>query len=318
MATDRARALWVTGPGHCEVREVGLGPLAPGHVRVRTRLTGISRGTERLVFAGDVPEGERARMRAPFQGGDFPFPVKYGYCAVGTVVAGDGHAAGTRIFALHPHQDLFDVPAAAAIPIPDAVPDAAAPLAAHMETAVNALWDHPPRIGDRIAVVGLGAVGLCIARLAARTPGVSMFGIDPSEAARRRAGFPPGDGGECNLVFHCSGTQTGLEHAIALAGFEATVVELSWYGTRAVAAPLGGAFHSRRLTLAASQVGAVSPARRATCSHAQRLALALSLLADPGLRADLGTPVPFDGLASRYAGLLGPDEASALPLVSYG
>ncbi len=318
MATDRARALWVTGPGRCELREAALGPLAPGHVRVRTRLSGISRGTERLVLAGEVPEGERARMRAPFQSGDFPFPVKYGYCATGTVVAGDGHAPSTRVFALHPHQDVFDVPAGAAIPIPDAVPDAAAPLAAHMETAVNALWDFPPRVGDRIAIVGLGAVGLCIAKLAARTPGVSIFGIDPSAAARARAGLTDAGAGDCDLVFHCSGTADGLARAIALAGFEATIVELSWYGTRIVPAALGGSFHSRRLTLAASQVGSVSPSRRATRTHAQRLALALGLLAEPDLRTDLGAPVAFGALPERYAGLLNAADASPLPLVSYG
>lgn len=318
MATETARALWVTGPGRCELRAHALGPLAPGHVRVRTRLSGVSRGTERLVFAGEVPQSEHARMRAPFQAGEFAFPVKYGYCATGTVVAGEGHTPGTRVFALHPHQDVFDVPAAAAVPIPEGVPDAAAPLAAHMETAVNALWDQPARVGDRIAVVGLGAVGLCVARLAARTPGTTVFGIDPSEAARRRAGLAEDGAGNCNLVFHCSGTEAGLARAIELAGFEATIVELSWYGARTVAAALGGAFHSRRLTLAASQVGAVSPARRATYGHAQRLALALALLADPGLRADLGTPVPFDELPGRYAALLGPSETSPLPLVSYG
>ncbi len=318
MATDRARALWVTGPSRCELREAALGPLAPGHVRVRARFTGVSRGTERLVFAGEVPDSERARMRAPFQSGDFPFPVKYGYCATGTVVAGDGHAPGARVFALHPHQELFDVPAAAALPVPDGVPDEAAPLAAHMETAVNALWDFPVRPGDRIAVVGLGAVGLCIARLAARAPGAVVFGIDPSAPARARAGLSDACAGECDLVFHCSGTQEGLGRAIELAGYEATIVELSWYGARTVAAALGGAFHSRRLTLAASQVGAVSPARRATRTHAQRLSLALALLADPALRVDLGAPTAFGELPARYADLLRAPDASPLPLVSYG
>lgn len=318
MATETARALWVTEPGRCELRAVELPPLANGHVRVRARLSGVSRGTERLVLAGEVPESEYSRMRAPFQSGNFPFPVKYGYCATGTVVAGDGHVPGTRVFALHPHQDIFDVPAEAAIAIPDDVPDEAAPLAAHMETAVNALWDHPPRVGDRIAVVGLGAVGLCIARLAGRTPGVTLFGVDTAAAARERAGLSDAGAGNCNLVFHCSGTSEGLARAIGLAGFEATIVELSWYGAKAVDAHLGGAFHSRRLTLAASQVGAISPARRASHTHAQRLALALGLLADPGLRVDLGSPVPFADLPVRYAGLLGPAETSPLPLVSYG
>lgn len=317
MATDVSRALWITGPRRCEIRSAPLGPLAPGHVRVRATLSGISRGTERLVHAGAVPTSEFDRMRAPFQQGGFDFPVKYGYCALGTVVAGEGHASGTRVFVLHPHQDVFDVPAAAALPVPDGVPDAAVPLAAHLETAINALWDHPARVGDRVAIVGLGAVGLCLARLLAAVPGIDLAAIDPSAAARARAGLP----GECaddrDLVFHCSGTAAGLGRAIALAGFEATVVEMSWYGDREVPVALGGAFHSRRLTLAASQVGAVSPARRATRRHADRLTLALRLLAEPRFRLDLGAPVPFDALPDRYAALLDGPDASPLPLVSY-
>ncbi len=295
-----------------------LEPLAPGSVRVRTRFSGISRGTERLVFDGAVPASEHARMRAPFQEGDFEFPVKYGYCAVGTVLFGDGHEAGARVFALHPHQDIFDVPAGAAHPVPDGVPDETAPLAAHLETAINALWDHPPRVGDRVAVVGLGAVGLCLTRLLAATPGIELAGFDPSPAAKARARVADTMAGDCDLVFHCSGTAAGLAHAIGLAGFEATVVELSWYGTRVVPVSLGSAFHSRRLTLAASQVGSVSPARRATRSHAQRLALALRLLADPAYRLDLGRATPFADLPKRYAHLLNAPDASPLPLVSYG
>jgi len=315
---EHARALWIAEAGRCELRDSPLGPLQPGNVRVRTRITGISRGTERLVFDGAVPAAEHARMRAPFQDGEFGFPVKYGYCAVGTVVAGDGHAAGTRVFALHPHQDVFDVPSASVRPIPDDVPDEAAPLAAHMETAINALWDHPPRIGDRVAVVGLGAVGLCLTRLLAATPGIVLAGFDPSQVARARAGLPDTMAGDCDLVFHCSGTAAGLAHAIGLADFEATVVEMSWYGSRVVPVSLGGAFHSKRLTLAASQVGAVSPARRASRSHAQRLDLALGLLADPAFRLDLGKPVKFADLPRLYAGLLNSPDTSPLPLVSYG
>jgi len=318
LATDRATALWLTAPGRCELRESALGPLASGHVRVRARFSGISRGTERLVFAGAVPASEHERMRAPFQEGGFAFPVKYGYCASGTVVAGDGRAPGTHVFVLHPHQDVFDVPVAMAVPVPDGVPDAVVPLAAHLETAINALWDHPPRVGDRVAVVGLGAVGLCLVRLLKAVPGIVLAGIDPSPAARTRADVAHESAGDCDIVFHCSGTAAGLERAMELSGFEATVVELSWYGTREVPVALGGAFHSRRLTIAASQVGTVSPARRATRSHADRLALALRLLADPAFRLDLGTPVPFAELPRHYADLLEAPDASPLPLVSYG
>lgn len=311
-----ATSFWIESAGTGALRETPLGALAPGHVRIKARFSGVSRGTERLVWGGRVPASEYETMRCPFQDGAFPFPVKYGYCAVGRIVAGAG--TGTRVFALHPHQDAFDVPDTAAIPIPDDVPDEAAPLAAHLETAINALWDHPVRIGDRVAVVGLGAVGLCVAKLAARSPGVDLVCVDPSPAARARAtGLRFVDAPrDSDLVFHASGTAHGLATAIAAAGFEATIVELSWYGEGSVPAPLGGPFHAKRLTLAASQVGSVAPARRATRTHRARLELALTLLADPAMRVDLGAPIPFADLPGRYAHALG-EHDSPLPLVAY-
>ena len=307
-----ATSFWIEGAGRGALRETPLGPLAPGHVRVRTRFSGISRGTERLVWSGRVPAGEYERMRGPFQDGGFPFPVKYGYCAAGRT------EDGRRVFVLHPHQDVFDVPEAAAIPIPDGVPDEAAPLAAHLETAINALWDHPVRIGDRVAVVGMGAVGLCVAKLVSRVPGLDLVCVDPSPAARERAPglrFAESANGR-DLVFHASGTAQGLAASIDAAGFEGTIVELSWYGEGTVPVPLGGAFHAKRLTLAASQVGSVAPARRATRTHRQRLELALDLLADPAIRLDLGAPIPFAELPARYAHALG-EHASPLPLIAY-
>jgi len=313
-----ASALWVTGPGRCEMRRTVLPTLPAGHVRVRARFSGISRGTERLVFEGRVPQSEHARMRAPFQDGDLPGAIKYGYCMVGTIEAGDASRIGENVFVLHPHQDLFDVPADAALPLPADLPLQAAPLAAHLETALNALWDHPARIGDRVAIVGLGAVGLCLAKLLAPTPGIELFGIDPSSAARARGGLAGDCPGGCHLVFHCSGSEAGLAQAIALAGFEATIVEMSWYGDAAPRVPLGGAFHSQRLTLAASQVGSIATARRAHYRYGERLALALRLLAEPAFQLDLGAATRFADLPAAYARLLAAQDASPLPLVAYG
>lgn len=313
-----ARSFWIVGKEQGELRDTKLGALAPGHVRARMIVSGISRGTERLVWQGRVPESEHARMRAPFQDGAFPFPVKYGYCAVGRIV--EGANAGTRVFALHPHQDEFDVPESMAVPIPGDVPDTAAPLAAHLETAINALWDHPVRVGDRVAVIGLGAVGLCLANLVRHIPGADLVCVDPAPLAQARAkalGLRVEDGAEDrDLVFHTSATAGGLRAAIDAAGFEATIVELSWYGDGSVAAPLGGAFHAKRLTLAASQVGHVAQARRTTRPHRARLELALRLLADPAYRLDLGAPIPFAELPVRYAAALG-DHPSPLPLIGY-
>jgi NADPH:quinone reductase-like Zn-dependent oxidoreductase len=255
---------------------------------IRARASGISRGTETLVFRGEVPRSEWQRMRCPFQEGEFPAPVKYGYAVAGMVEDGPAEWRGRRVFCLHPHQDRFVVPQDAVVAIPDAVPERRATLAANMETAVNGLWDGMPGPGDRIAVIGAGVVGTLVAALAARLPGaeVELIDIDPTRATLATAfgcGFavPQRARGEADLVFHASGNPDGLATALAGAGFETTVVEMSWYGTGIVPLALGGAFHSRRLTLRSSQVGAVPATRRGRWPRRRRLELALSLLCDP-------------------------------------
>jgi hypothetical protein len=276
------------GPGHGEIRAQPLRPPGSGELTIRTLASAISRGTESLVFRGEVPESEWRRMRCPFQEGEFPAPVKYGYSAVGIVEDGPTEHLGRRVFCLHPHQDRFVVPEDAVIDIPEEVPDRRATLAANMETAINGLWDAAPGPGDRIAVIGAGVVGSLSAALAARLPGaeVELIDVDPireSIAAVLGCRFssPQKARVEADLVIHASGTPEGLATALTLAGFEATVLEMSWYGTRTVPLALGGAFHSRRLTLRASQVGAVPAVRRRRWSHRRRLRLALSVLRDP-------------------------------------
>ena len=283
-----AQAFWVVAPGLGEIRAQPLRSTAPGELLIRTLVSAISRGSESLVFRGEVPESEWRRMRCPFQEGEFPAPVKYGYSAVGIVEEGPVEALGRRVFCLHPHQDRFIVPENAVIDVPDDVPDRRATLAANMETAVNGLWDATPGPGDRIAVIGAGVVGCLTAALAARLPGaeVELIDIDPNResiatALGCRFAAPCKACPEADLVIHASGTPEGLSTALAIAGFEATVLEMSWYGTRTVPLALGGAFHSRRLTLRSSQVGAVSAVRRPRWSRKRRLALAMSLLRDP-------------------------------------
>jgi threonine dehydrogenase-like Zn-dependent dehydrogenase len=301
----RERAFWVTGPSRGEICAARASEPEPGAVIVEAVASGISRGTEALVFEGRVPASQHAVMRCPFQEGDFPAPVKYGYASVGAIQPG-----GARVFCLHPHQDRYAVPAAACAPIPDDVPDRRAVLAANMETAVNAMWDGAPRIGDRIAVVGGGVVGCLVAALCARLPGVSveLVDINPARAdiaARLGAGFalPGAAAGDCDLVVHASGAPAGLATALDLAGFEATILELSWYGDRLVPAPLGEAFHSRRLTLRASQVGHVAPSRRARHGRRDRLMLALTLLRDPVFDCLLTGSSAFDDLPATMAAL---------------
>ncbi|MFC9910191.1 zinc-binding alcohol dehydrogenase [Streptomyces sp. NPDC059862] len=290
--TRSARAFWLRSPGQGEIRDVDLPDPAEDEVLVRSLWSGVSRGTETLVFRGGVPESQYAAMRAPFQEGDFPGPVKYGYLNVGLVEEGPAHLAGRTVFCLYPHQTRYVVPAAAVTPVPDDVPAERAVLAGTVETAVNALWDAAPLVGDRIAVVGGGMVGCSVAALLARFPGVrvQLVDADPGRAEVAEAlgvdfASPEGALGECDLVVHASATEQGLARSLELLTAEGTVVELSWYGDRRVSLPLGEAFHSRRLVVRSSQVGTVSPARRASRTYADRLALALELLADPALDA---------------------------------
>lgn len=298
-----ARAFWLSSPGHGELREVTVPEPAAGEVLVRTLYSGVSRGTETLVFRGGVPESQRALMRAPFQDGDFPGPVKYGYLNVGVVEQGPDTLTGRTVFCLYPHQSHYVVPADAVVPVPDRVPAGRAVLAGTVETAVNALWDAAPLIGDRIAVVGGGMVGCSVAALLARFPGVrlQLVDTDPARAATAEAlgvdfAAPEDALGDCDLVVHASADERGLTRALGLLAAEGTVIELSWYGDRLVTLPLGEAFHSRRLTVRASQVGTLSPARRAGRGHADRLALALDLLADPALDALITGESAFEEL----------------------
>jgi len=319
-----ARALWHVSPGRAELRMNALVAPGEGQALARTLFSGISRGTERLVFEGRVPRGEYAVMRGPMQDGDFPYPVKYGYCAVARVEAGPGDLIGRTIFALHPHQDLFVAPVAMLALVPASVPPERAVLAANMETALNALWDSGAGPGDRIAVFGGGAVGLLIAFLAARLPGADVTLVDPDDsrapiAEKFGAAFSTDAGAvrDADIVFHASATPAGLAAALAACGNEARLVEMSWYGDRAVEAPLGGAFHAKRLQIVSSQVGQVAPSRRPRWSHARRLAKALDLLADPRLDMLIGERVAFARLAEDMPRLLSPGAPGVVPLVVY-
>lgn len=312
-----AVALWTTGPGAGLLRTERLPEPRDGDAVVRTLWSGISRGTETLVARGEVPPTEHDRMRAPFQAGEFPFPVKYGYLSVGLVETGPG--AGRPVFALHPHQSRFVVPADALVEVPAAVPPRRAVLAGAVETAVNVLWDAGPQLGDRVAVVGAGMIGCAIAVLARRIPGVEVTLIDVDAgkaqlAAALGVGFAQAsdvpdaaerpDAREApDVVIEASGHGSGLQLALRLVPTDGEVVVASWYGTDATSLALGADFHSRRLTIRASQVGAVAVSRRARRSTRERLALALRLLEDPAFDLLLGGISPFTRLPAVVAEL---------------
>lgn len=300
-----ATALWCVGREEVELRP---GIIGEG-VRVEMLYSGISRGTERLVFRGQVPASEHERMRGPAQEGTFPFPVKYGYCAVGRVL--EGRLAGRTAFALHPHQTQFRLPEDALTPLPEGLPAERAVLGANMETALNLLWDSGAGAGDRVAVIGAGAVGALTGYLAARLPGadVTLVDVTPQRATLAdrlgcRFALPDAAPEECDVVVHLSATAEGLATAIACAGRQATVVEGSWYGAVTTAAPLGAAFHSRRLRLVSSQVGHLPVERAPRWNFARRIGKALELLTDPALDALVSGETPFSDLPARYGAIL--------------
>ncbi|MBW8794795.1 MAG: zinc-binding alcohol dehydrogenase [Streptomyces sp.] len=320
-----ARAFWLRSPGHGELRDVLLAEPAEGEVLVRALYSGVSRGTETLVFRGGVPQSQHAVMRAPFQEGEFPGPVKYGYLSVGQVEQGPDGLIGRTVFCLYPHQTRYVVPVSAVTVVPERVPPARAVLAGTIETAVNALWDAAPLLGDRIAVIGGGMVGCSVAALLARFPGVrlQLVDADPARAETAEAlgvdfAAPEDALGECDLVVHASATEQGLTRALELLAPEGTVLDLSWYGDRRIALPLGEAFHSRRLTVRSSQVGTVSPAARAGRTYADRLALALELLADPALDALITGESAFEELPEVLPRLASGELPALCHRVRYG
>jgi len=310
MSMTEARAFWIVEPGRGEIRDEIL-PLAGGDdVVVRTMFSGISRGTEALVFNGRVPAGEYDRMRAPFQSGEFPAPIKYGYASVGRVEHGPSSLQGRNVFVLYPHQSKYVVPARSAYVLPDHVPSNRAILAANLETAINGLWDARPHVGDRVAVIGAGSVGCLVAWLASRIAGcdVQLVDVNPHRHAIATTlgvsfAAPENAAGNADVVVHASGSAAGLDLALRLAAFETHIVEMSWYGSDSVPLALGQAFHSKRLSLISSQVGQVATSQRARWDHRRRMELALSMLTEPALDALITGEREFEAIPGVMAQL---------------
>jgi len=328
MKSVSSRQFWVSAPGEGVLVEKPIQGPGDAEVLIETSYTGISRGTEGLVFRGEVPPSQYLEMRAPFQEGEFPGPVKYGYSSVGRVSsAPDGHASleGRTVFCLYPHQDRYVVPVDAVLPLPTDVPAGRAVLAANMETAVNIVWDAAPSVGDRVVLIGGGVVGMLVAWLCRAIPGadVRLIDIDPGrEGTAGALGVPfstvPPEDADADVVVHASGSPGGLATALGLAGPEARVVEASWFGTRSVPLPLGEAFHSRRLTMRSSQVGRIPPERIPRWTHRRRLAVALGLLADPRLDALISGESSFEELPQVMRTLSGHAPETLCHRIRYG
>jgi threonine dehydrogenase-like Zn-dependent dehydrogenase len=320
-----AHAFWLRAPGRGEIRPVVLPAPGRGDVVVRTVYSGVSRGTETLVFRGGVPPDQYAAMRAPFQEGDFPGPVKYGYLSVGHVEHGPSDLRGRTVFCLYPHQTAYVVPSAAVSVVPEGVPPARAVLAGTVETAINALWDAAPQVGDRVTVVGAGMVGCCVARLLSRIPAVqvTLVDVDAGRAGVATAlgadfALPSGAADGRDLVVHTSATSAGLQLSLDLLAPEGTVIDLSWYGDTEVSLSLGGAFHVGRLGIRSSQVGTVSPTRSARRTAGERMALALDLLRDPAFDALVTEQSSFQELPDVMARLATGSLPALCHTITYG
>ena len=319
-----ASALWYTSAHSAELRQMNLSAPGPNEVQIKTLYSGISRGTETLVFAGEVPVSEHERMRAPFQEGDFNFPLKYGYINIGVVEHGPEHLRGKTVFTLFPHQTHFNIAIDATTVIPDEVPAQRAVLTANMETAINALWDANPCIGDTVSVVGAGVLGCLVAWLARGITGCAVQLVDINDeraAIAQKLGIqfarPQDASRDRDLVIHTSASSEGLNTALDLAGFEATLIELSWFGTRAASVNLGEAFHSRRLQIKSSQVGHIAPCQRARWSYKRRLEFALKQLADPQLDILISSESAYSSLPDTLHWLSTEGKASLCHRIKY-
>jgi threonine dehydrogenase-like Zn-dependent dehydrogenase len=324
MATERWTAYWTMAPRHGVLRTEPARTPSADEALVRTIRSGISRGTEMLVHAGQVPPEIADSMRAPFQVGSWPGPVKYGYLSVGVVEIGPARLQGRRVFCLHPHQDRYVVPASALTPVPDAVPSDRAVLAGTVETGINALWDAGPRIGDRVAVVGAGMIGGILAALLRTVPldRLQLVDVNPSRSSLADAlnvelVHPDNASGDNDLVFHCSASESGLARSLQLLGAEAELIEVSWYGMSQPRVPLGAAFHSRRLRIRASQVGVVAAARRARRTTSDRLALAMRLLEDPVFDAFITGHAPFGALPETMESIFNDGAKTLCQVIDY-
>lgn len=316
-----AHGLWLVDKRKYQILPV---PLPNGtnksDIVLKMRVSGVSRGTERLVFNAQVPETEYERMRAPRQTGHFPYPVLYGYCAVADIIDGPAALIGRSAFCLNPHQDYFTAPLEALTFLPETLPARRAVLLANMETALNGIWDSGISAGDKVTVIGAGVIGLLIGFLASRIPATTITVIDTQDRSKLAGLFgcqfetTPQQGLEADVVFHCSASDSGLQTAFACAGMDSAIVEMSWYGNKSLTLNLGGAFHSKRLRLIGSQVGQIPATHKARWTYQRRMDRALALLDDPRLDELLTHAIAFTDAPQALPSLLDDPAALAISL----
>jgi 2-desacetyl-2-hydroxyethyl bacteriochlorophyllide A dehydrogenase len=326
--------LWWTALRTGELRAEPLPPPGPEDVVVQAIASGISAGTELLVYRGQVPP--ELPLDLPTLAGSFRYPIKYGYASVGRVAAAGAavrdRAPGDLVFALHPHQSTYVLPAARTVLLPPNLPPEHGVFLANLETAVNVALDAAPRLGETVLLSGLGVVGLLVLQTLRRTGVAEIIAVDPlprrrALAARLGASLtlaPDADvaaqarartaGRGVDLAVEVSGAPAALGPAIEAVADEGTVVVASWYGTKSVPLHLGSHFHRGRVRLRSSQVGHLDPALAPRWDHARRQAVALRLLAELPLGDLISHRIPFAQAPEAFA-LLDERPADALQVV---
>jgi 2-desacetyl-2-hydroxyethyl bacteriochlorophyllide A dehydrogenase len=330
----RRQALVFVGPGRVEVVDEEQAPPGAGEVLVRTRVSAVSAGTERLVFRGELPRGLPLDESLPaLAGASSSYPARFGYAAVGDVAAvGPGVDAtwtGRRVFAFAPHASAFAARAADVLPVPDGLDAERAALYANMETAVTLALDGAPRVGERVAVVGQGTVGLLATAVLARFPLQTLVVVDAAPA-RARLGLALGadaavtdaaaarvalGAAGADLTFELTGDPAALDVAVAVTGREGRVVVGSFYGSRRAPVDLGAHFHRGRLTIASSQVSHLPPALTGRWDRARRTEVTWRELARVDVAPLISHRFALGRAAEAYARLdAGPSQASQILL----
>jgi 2-desacetyl-2-hydroxyethyl bacteriochlorophyllide A dehydrogenase len=281
-------AVLFTSPGEVTLTEVERSAPGPGEVAVETTVSGISPGTETLVYRGEVPDELPADSELSTIEGDLSFPVEYGYAAAGRVVeTGEDVAADwldRRVLAFHPHRTQFCAATDHVVALPDDVSTEESAVLPSVETATNLVLDAEPRVGERAVVFGAGVIGLCTTAILSQFPLESLVVVEPIAARRERATrlgadravtpdeattlFEHDEPSGADLAVEVSGQPAALDDAIAVVGFDGRVVVGSWYGSKPCNLDLGGRFHRDRIDIVSSQVSTIASELRGRCSTA--------------------------------------------------
>jgi len=296
---------------------------ATGEVRIQTLFSGISHGSEMMVYRGEIPADLSLDATLPSLQGNFSFPIKYGYASTGRIIdvgeGVNGLEAGDLVFAFNPHETCYTVPATVVIKLPEGLDPKHGIFAANVETALNALLDAAPRLGERAVIIGQGVVGLLITQLV-RKAGASLIVTSDMYAKRRALSQKAGanlvvdpateslddrvyemtGGAGADVVIEVSGEPRALNDAIKITAQEGRVVVVSWYGTKRADLALGSDFHRKRLTLRSSQVSNLDPSLAPRWTIARRRQLAASYLSELLLEELISNVVPFEQAGEAY------------------